>query len=516
MAKQTSSTKKSVYNILFGVGSQVITAAIGIFLPRLFITTYGSETNGFLSSINQVLTYVVLLELGIGTASLQALYKPVATGDRDQISGIMSATSRFYTRTGVLYLLCVAILAVVYPLAVGSEIPVWEQVAVILIVGGSGSIGYFIHAKIRVLLNADGKQYIYTNVHTIIQIANSVLKIVLILLGQNIVFIQLGHMILNLLLAFYLKHYAKKHYPWLNLKAKPDRAAISQKNNVIVHEVSQMVFNHTDVLLLTIFTDLKVVSVYVTYNMIVDIISTLIGNFHNGFVFRLGQLFNLDKERYKQVYDTYETGYMLLSSALYCVTFLFLLPFMTLYTKGVTDANYLDKWLPVLFVSIKMLVTGRAVAGYTITFAQHFKRTQWRALLETAINLVVSIVGVIYYGLYGVLFGTIAALLYRANDMILYANYVVMKQSPLRTYLRWIVNGLAFIVVFCFSKLIPIDSANYFELLWKSVFYTAVSFSVFLTCNFFFFPKEIKAIFIRGKVILYKYIRRKKHDNPTC
>lgn len=507
MAKRTSATKKSAYNIIFGVGSQVITAAIGIVLPRLFITTYGSETNGFLSSINQVLTYVVLLELGIGTASLQALYKPVATGDKDKISGILSATSRFYTRTGVLYLLCVGVLAVVYPIFIHSEIPVWEQVAVILIVGGSGSVGYFIHAKFRVLLNADGKQYIYTNVHTLVQIANNALKIVLILLGQNIVFIQLGHMVLNLLMAAYISWYTKKHYPWLNMKAKPDKAAISQKNNVIVHEVSQMVFNHTDVLLLTIFTDLKVVSVYVTYNMIVDIISTLIGNVHNGFVFRLGQLFNLDKERYKQLYDVYETGYMVLSSSLYCVTFLFLLPFMKLYTSGVTDANYLDRWLPLLFVAIKMLVTGRAVAGNTISFAQHFKQTQGRAILEMVINLTVSIIGVIFFGIYGVLFGTLAALLYRANDIIIYANKRVMEQSPWRTYFRWIVDLGTFALAVFLSRFLPIESSNYFGLLWKAAVYVVGVFTLFAVTNFIFFPKQCQYTLKHGKQLL---IRLKK------
>lgn len=502
MKNSTSKTRKSAYNILFGVGSQIITAAIGIVLPRLFITTYGSETNGFLSSINQVLTYVVLLELGIGTASLQALYKPVATDDRSKISGILSATSRFYTRTGILYLICVVILAGVYPFAVRSDIPAWEQIAVILIVGGSGSIGYFLHAKFRILLNADGKQYIYINAFTMMQIANSVLKIVLIMLGQNIVFIQLGHLLLNLLLSFYIMHYAKKHYPWLDLRAKPDREAISQKNNVIVHEVSQMVFNHTDVLLLTLFTNLKVVSVYVTYNMIVDIISTLIGNVHNGYVFRLGQLFNVDKEQYKKVYDTYETGYMLISATLYCVTFIFLLPFMKLYVGDVTDVNYLDKWLPILFVSIKLLVTGRGVAGCTISYAQHFKQTQWRAILEMAINLTVSIVGVLLFGIYGVLFGTLAALLYRANDMILYANRRVLNQPPWRTYYRWIVNLGTFALAVFVSRFVTIESKSYVELLWKAAACLAAVFSMFLLTNIVFFPKQLHTIFVYAKRLI--------------
>ncbi len=509
MSSKTSNTKKSVYNIIFGVGSQILLAAVGIVLPRLFITSYGSEVNGFLSSINQVLTYVVLLEMGIGTASLQALYKPVATGDHEAVSGILSATARFYRRTGLLYLLCVLVLAVVYPLAIHSEIPVWEQVAIILIVGGSGSIGYFIHAKYRILLSADGKQYAYTNVFTVTQIANNILKIVLILLGMNIVFIQAGHMLLTLFLALYISRYAKKHYPWLDLKKKPNQKAISQKKYVVVHEMSQMVFNHTDVLLLTVFTDFPTVSVYTTYNMIVDMISTLIGNIHNGFVFRLGQKFNLDKEQYKRIYDVYETCYMLMSSSLYCVTFLFLIPFLTLYTRGVTDANYIDRRLVLLFVSIKMLVTSRAVSGITVSFSQRFKQTQWMSILEMSINLIVSFLCVIRFGIYGVLFGTLAALLYSANNMIIYAHVRVMEQSPLRTYLRWIVNLGTFACAVMLARHFPVQSDTYFELIGKAVIYTVGVFALFLTTNVIFFKKQM--LFAAGH-LKSVVMRRLRHD----
>ncbi len=73
----------------------------------------------------------------------------------------------------------------------------------------------------------------------------------------------------------------------------------------------------------------------------------------------------------------------------------------------------------------------------TISFAQHFRQTQWRSVLESGINLSVSICAVLLLrgrtelsGIYGVLIGTIAALLYRSNDMILYANRRILHRSP--------------------------------------------------------------------------------------
>lgn len=71
-----SNAKKGMANILTGILNQVVTIAFGILIPRLVLLNLGSEANGLLNSVNQILTYLALLEAGISIASLQALYKP--------------------------------------------------------------------------------------------------------------------------------------------------------------------------------------------------------------------------------------------------------------------------------------------------------------------------------------------------------------------------------------------------------------------------------------------------------
>ena len=63
--------KKGLGNIVTGLFNQLVTIALGILIPRLILTSLGSEANGLLSSVNQVLAYLALLEAGIGTASMQ-------------------------------------------------------------------------------------------------------------------------------------------------------------------------------------------------------------------------------------------------------------------------------------------------------------------------------------------------------------------------------------------------------------------------------------------------------------
>ena len=105
-----------------------------------------------------------------------------------------------------------------------------------------------------------------------------------------------------------------------------------------------------------------------------------------------------------------------------------------------------------LFVVIALLENSRLSSAKAIHVAGHFRQTQWHAWVEMAINIIVSLIGVLVWGIYGVLIGTIAALLFRANAMIIYANKKILHRSPWKTYRRWLVNLALFIAVTVLSK----------------------------------------------------------------
>lgn len=96
--------KKTVYNLLSGLIGQIITIVLGIVIPRLFIVSLGSEVNGLVSSISQIFVYFGLLEAGVGLATTQALYKPIAQGNKNDINSILVATDKYYKKTGTVYL----------------------------------------------------------------------------------------------------------------------------------------------------------------------------------------------------------------------------------------------------------------------------------------------------------------------------------------------------------------------------------------------------------------------------
>ena len=484
--------KRSVYNIVSSFIGQIISICLGLVIPRLFLLSFGSEVNGLLTSCNQIYTYLALMEAGVGTATLQALYKPVAQQDKNSISGILSATNSFYKKTGRMYLIGVLLLSFLYPLFVPNNIGYITIVLVFLLNGIPGVVNFYFQGKFTILLQAEGKQYILTNLTTIITICVNIAKIILMSMGFNIVVLQVSYMLFNLLKMIFIVVYIKRKYKWLDLSVDPDFDAISQKNSVLVQQICDLVFRNTDVLILTIFCDLKVVSIYSIYTMFFSIISTLLDNFTQGFSFALGQIFNINRERYIELRDIYETYRMTVVFALYSIADTFILPFMKLYTEGVNDINYIDFWLPELFIATYLLSCGRANCAADINYAQHFKKTQWRSVLEAIINLVVSVVCVSIWGIYGVLFGTIAALLYRTNDMIIYANVKILKRTPWRTYKRWIINFILYVGIKIILSNIPLVFDNYLSIIGVAAIVGVIILVIFFAINSIFDWKSFR------------------------
>lgn len=480
--------KKVTYNLILGFTGEAVTLLLGIIIPRLVLTSYGSEINGLLTSVTQFYSYIALLEAGVGTASLQAMYRTLGTGNLAGTNAVLAATNHYYHRTGILYLIAIFLFSAVYPLVVATKIPVATIVLIIVFNGLGSVVSYFVQGKYMILLQAEGKNYIQTTLNMIISVLKNVAKIMLIASGFSVVFVQFSAMVIGLLQMLYVAWYIKKKYAWIDLSVKPDYAAIAQSKNVLVHQLSGLIFNNTDAIILTLFCGLKTVSVYSMYTLLFSMISMILNTCSSSIVFLLAQSFHKDRAHFYKLNEVFELYYMAVVFSLYTIANLFILPFMKLYTAGISDINYIDKCLPLLFISTYLLSTGRKSSSQAINFAQHFKQTQWRSIFESCINLTVSLIAVFKFGIYGVLIGTIAALLYRTNDMIIYANKKILHRSPWITYRRWLLNLALFIGITLLSKAVFAHIAldSYFSIIvWAAVCCVVIIPFFFVTVSLF-------------------------------
>lgn len=483
MAEKDSRIK---HNLISSLIYQVVLISLSFLLPRLYLENFGSEVNGVLSTIKQIFTYMCLLEAGVGLATTQALYKRIGENDFSSANAVLSATDSYYKKTGVVYSAIVLVIAVVYAYFIPTSINSNVLFFIVILNAIPSLFSYFVQAKYRILMEVDGRKYVINNSETLLQLASNVGKILVLLLTDSLILIQLVYCVIALVQLAFLYFYAKRRYKWLNLKTKPDFSAISQKNSVLVHQISGMVFNNTDVILISFLCDFKAVSIYAIYNIFFSQVQNFITSVVSSFTFALGQMFHTNREKFDKLFNAYETFYIMITYVIYTLMAVFLLPLIQLYTSGINDAEYTNVFLVLLFVIMNLIANSKLPINGVIEYSGDFEKTRSHAIWEMIINLTVSVVAIICIGICGAILGTIAALLYRGIVTIYHSNKKVLKRSQMCTYKKILVNGAVFALIMAVFFVDTFSNTSFLKLLLYGILHSIWIAALYLIVNFIF------------------------------
>ncbi len=438
MKKTLSKTNASIYNMLMTGTYQLVTALFGFILPNLILNGYGANLHGYTSTVSNVMGYIALINAGLGSAAVQALYAPLAKKDSVRTGEVLKAIDRFYTLSGCLYTLAVGIVAAIMPWMIGDQLPDSMVVALMIVIGAGSTLECFVYSKYRVFLQADQKLFVVSLVDLVCYVIRCCSQIALILNQFSVILVMLVPAIMVAVRAAMLHLYYRKNYPQIDRKVKPDYSALSHRKATVIHQLGGLVVYNTDVTLLTIAGNLAEVSVYSVYNLVFHHLYQLLTNvFSHGTMASFGRLMNENKrDRLLRAYDLYEFGYYFIISFVYSVTAAMILPFVSVYTREVTGVLYFRPDTAVLFVLIGIVNNMRVPCITMINAAGHFKQTQNHALLEVLINLVMSVCLLPFMGMNGLLVGTICSFLYRTTITIVYSHRHILHISTWKAVLR--------------------------------------------------------------------------------
>ena len=470
---------KNVISPLFTYGLLLIFSLI---TSRTVLIGYGSETNGLISSVNQIFNYLALLEAGIGTATTQALYTSIGKS-KDKTQNVLAASQSYFRSSARIYIICVIVVSFLWPVLIDSSIPYWTIWGLVFFQGISSVISFWYASTITCYLAVIGSNYINNNVHFCTNILSYLLKLLICVSGLNITYISISLVLVNIGKCVFLRLYMKRIFPEFFTIRKAERQLLKQRNAFLIHEISGVIFYSTDTIIISIFCGLTEASIYAVYSLILSALRNIIGQVFSGTKYVLGNKYAKDRDNYLVVHDTYNSIYILGSFAIYTVTFLLMIPFVSLYTKGVSDARYIQPVLPLLFVLIDMLSACRIVNGEVIRFSYHAKNTISRTVIEAALNLTVSLVCVQFWGLYGVLVGTIVALVYRSNDIILYTNHRILQRSAKKEYIRCLINFSVFAIFIWAANWIRPNVQNFAELIGSAIVTFVVVTAIYTVVN---------------------------------
>lgn len=466
--------KEFFKNIIVGFGGQLILMVLGIIIPRIMIVSYGSDVNGLLSTITQIFTYLVLLEAGIGQAAKNTLYKYLVSNDKDSVSRIVIVAKKYYAKITIYYGLAVICLATIAPFVLKSNVDKITIFLIIILEGLSGVISfYFIETDIA-LLNADGKGYINNSINVLNRIIGYIVKIFMAYFKLSIVTLQLAYFLITILKVIVYRIYINKQYPWLRSDINTENEVLKDRNAFVLTEIAWTIFSSTDMIVLSMFMSTTASSVYAVYNIVFSNINNIFSTVFHSISYVLGKLYHESIQKYIKIHDSFNSIFIGGMTILLCVTYLLIIPFIRLYTKGVTDVDYINASLPLLFCLVQLFSWTRYVTGQLSSIAGYAKPVSRISVIEAITNLILSILLVNIYGITGVVAATVGALPVKVIYLTWLSDKVILKRSFKKTLKIIFVNYLLFFCTVYFSRFLPINIKSFIQFTIYGVIFTLI------------------------------------------
>lgn len=487
-----SRKKKLLLNTGTSILHQLITLICGFILPRMYLVCYGSDVNGLVSSISQFLGFISFADLGVGAVVQASLYKPLAEKDNDQLSRVIKSSSSFYQKIALLLIVYTFALGIVYPSIASVSFDWLFTASLIVIISISMFAQYFFGITYSILLNADQKGYIQLIVHSASLIFNTLISVFLMNAGFSIHLVKLISAMIFVIQPLILATYANKHYK-INKKIELNGEPIKQKWNGLAQHWATVVLNNTDSVVLTFFSSLKNVSIYGVYYIVVNGVKQIVLALTNGVDSLLGNMLaKREDELINQVFSAYEWLIHTLVSLLFGITAIVILPFISVYTKGVTDANYIVPLFAWILTSAQGAYCLRLPYNSLVLAAGHFKETQWSAIIEALLNITISILFVFKFGLVGVAVGTLSAMIFRTIYLVHYLSKNIIFRKVASFYKHVFVDAVQiFVMIFC-SSWIELGEPTYISWFVMASEVGAISLIVVLGTNIVFYSQTMK------------------------
>lgn len=471
-------------NIAGSILLQVVSGVCGLILPRFILQNFGSEVNGLVGSVTQLLGYTILLEGGIGGVMKAALYKPLANEDNVGISGIFYQISRTFRKISVFFVGFAVLLSVCMKFLVDTQFDWFYVFTMVLILSAHTFFSYYVGLPHRLLMTADQKLYVIQFTRSVTTVLNLLLCLLVMNLGGSIHVVKITTLAVALINPLVQRIYVKKHYHLLN-NVSGNTYTTVQKRDGAIHHLTFFIHRNTDVVILSFFGSLYTVSVYSVYNTVIYVLEQLLASISAGLGGLVGRLIaRKEISELNKIIDRYEACNNALATAFATVCAILILPFVAIYTGGVTDVQYHQPLFAMLMIAGSYAYSIRHPFGCVVSAAGHYKETKVGAVGEMVLNLGLSLALVKPLGLIGVALGTCVAMTFRTVYTVWYLSKHILHRPMRRFLLKLLCNLMVgAILIHQIPLCVAISASNIWELLFCAVKVSAIVFPVFLVVN---------------------------------
>ena len=292
--QKRSRTEYSILNILTGMGGYILNTILGFICRMVFVQCLSADYLGINGLFSNILTMLSLAELGVGSAIVFALYKPLAENDEEKISSLMQLYSKAYRTIGTLIFVVGIALMPFLNLIIQEQPNISESIYLLYAINLFNTASSYFFSYRTSLLIAAQRNYIVGGINYAVTILQSILQMIFLLKFRNYLGYLLiqtaGTFIYNISVSFV----ATKLFPYINKKdAKPlpkdeRRTLFANIRDLMIHKFSSLLVNSTDNILITFFSGLATTGIASNYTLLVNTLNSLLSQIFNGLTASIG------------------------------------------------------------------------------------------------------------------------------------------------------------------------------------------------------------------------------------
>lgn len=401
-------TKRAIINMITGVFGKFSNVILQFVSRTIFIQILGSTYLGVYGLFSEVLTVLSLAELGLGTAIVFNLYKPIAENNEPKMKALMNLYGKAYRAIGAFILVAGVLCTPLIPLIVKkNNIPDLLLIYILYVISSATS---YLFVYKSAFLVANQKEYIYTTIRVIFNFIQVAIQLAVLAITKSFIFYLIAQILVDLIKNIYVSYTVERMYPFL----KDLKGHTLPKENVtqiwkdvkalIIYKFSNVMVNSTDNILISMFVGIVQTGLYSNYSTIlthvVHIIDTIVYSFDAG----IGN-YNAtasDEEKYKMFKNFNFFMNWIFGFSVICL-FVLINPFIDLWIGD----SYLFDWPVVVVICLNFYVAGTQKIIWSFRQAMGlFVYGKYKPIASVIVNLVSSVILAKQYGLIGVFIGT--------------------------------------------------------------------------------------------------------------
>lgn len=509
MAKKNNSrTKYSVLNAISAMLLTLVNGLFGIVATRLIISHFGSDFNGLNSTANQIINVLLILEGGFTLASNVALFNPISHEDYSTSNGILVATRIKFRKIGIIFLAIGSIVAFIYSLLARTELSQEFVFTVIFMAVVPQAFNLFYTTTYRVLLQTQQKEYIISGFTAFTIGLGHITNIILILHNCPMWMVRFTTMVFAIINCFLITGYTRHKNIFLDFSASATPELIKGTNDVLAQKITGVVYTSWPIVFLSISPSggTKLASVYAVYNNVFVMLKALLHGVIDAPRLGFGQMLTeKKKEDVWPAFEEYEFVALFLTFVMMTTSCGLILPFIRIYTRGVTDINYYDVLVAVLMVLIGSIEMLHIPSGHIINMSGNFKISKNFQIIACALLIVSMFVFGTFWGVYGML---VSLLLVSILLAFLEIGYVHTKFFKYKLR-RFVIMVLPYIIIGILASWLEMKQLQDLDEILKFILfgfcYFFINSCIALIVGRIFNSKGTKDLFVRVKSLISRF-----------